>query len=220
MTPTSHVDAPQQSTRLERHKAFLKKRSDPVGKGFAIGCLNAASALFLYWWQDDGKELSRGIEAVFSVETQVFLFVMLMGTLLFVPLIPRVLRLSIFIYDAFLFGLSFLFINALLFSVVSLIGDEPERVKYLLIGQGIIFIVASLVFVTIGPFTAEEIEDYVTSKGRWRAFGGKFRNWLLFYAVWVAAIVTATYFGSVQIQKSLKQTSCECSELVPASPTQ
>ncbi len=168
--------------------------------GLVIGSLYAPVSLLLYWWHDDPEELTRGVEAIFSVETQVFLLFALIGTLIIVPLLPVVLRLSIFIYDAILFGLSFIYASAFWFCIASYFLEEPDRAQSILFELLVILVVMATVVAAIGPIILEEFEDYTVSRNRWRIFSGKKRHWWLFYSGWVAALVTFAIFGIGQLQ--------------------
>lgn len=173
---------------------FLSNRLPSVYSGVLIGAGNAVYSIILYWRYRRGDDLDFGVDAVFGAVTQQYFMLVALALIAFVPLVPKLLVILINIYDAIVFGLSFLLTNIVIYTVAAFfIDDVPPS-------AGAVFSTAATVvsicvgFLCFGPLIFDEdLKKISISTERKKVFSHP-ASWWIIYVLWVEVILIGYTF--------------------------
>lgn len=134
--------------------------------GFVIGIGNAIWSLVRYFSNDRDVSVLNGVDVVFGKSTQQYMLITTFILIILVPIWPFLIKTIKVIFETIVFGLSFLFSNALIFLIVAFFAGELEgtlqgHIIPLLKTFSILFASA----VIFGPIAFAGFMDDVRKKG-------------------------------------------------------
>ena len=175
--------------RWDQQLSFLKERMPSVGSGILIGAGNAVWSISVYWWNKKGEVLDYGVDAVFGVVTQTYFIFVAFALVALIPLFPKLLIVFMNVYDAIVFGLSFLLTNIVIYTVAAFFLDDVPPSAGAVFSTAATIVTICCGFLCFGPLVFDEdLKKISISKERKKMFSHP-ASWWILYIIWVEVII-------------------------------
>lgn len=172
---------------IGNHVQYVKGVIHLVVAGLLVGTGNALWALLNYVATRDASAAEHGVNAVFGKSTQQYMLITTFFLLILVPLVPFLIKTLKVVYETIVFGLAFLFINALIFLVAAEYANQVDgEFHSQLIDLLKTFVMMFISGLFIGPLIFSGFEADVEKKGSIINWG---KGYIILYAIHAAIMV-------------------------------